>query len=1038
MQDRGGVVSVPAELRGDLQQAQGDLQQYLRNGNLTALDAAAAACSRILEHPQFTNSDVGFQLATCHGAAHVFTCRFNAYGDVADLDRALGLCRYAVEHAPADSPKLPTCWNNLGNVLRTCYGRTGRLEEMEEAIQAFQKAVESTPPDSVELPRHLNNLGTGLLDRHHQTGQLEDIEKAIRVFRQAVACTPQSSPDLPRHLSNLGSALSERYGHSGPLENLDEAIRICQQAVSLAPPGSPELPLYLTSLAARTALPLQTHGSVGGSGRNDSGLPAGGGEHAARLARVAQPSQQLGQRPSRPISAHRSVGGLGRSDPKSRQAIARTRPDSPHLPSRLNNLGVGLRDRYGRTGQLEDLEEAIQVWQQAIAGTPPDSPEPARPPQQPGHGSGAAMPARGGWRIWRKRFWHASRPSSAHRPDSPELPGYLSNLGIGLRYRYGCTGRLEDLEEAIRVCQQAVASTPPDSPELPACLNNLGGGLRDRYARTGRLEDLEEAIRVSQQAVASHAAGLARTAHPLNNLGIGLSDRYARTGRLEDLEEAIRVYQQAVARTPPDSPDLPEHLNNLGNGLSDRYARTGRLEDLEEAIRVYQQAVAMHAAGLARAAPTPQQPGQRPALPLCPHGSAGGPGGSDPGLPAGGRAHAAGLARTAPPPQQPGRRPARTAIARTGRLEDLEEAIRVCQQAVARTPPDSPELPSHLNNLGTGLSVRYGRTGRLEDLEEGATSLPAGLRVGARFEPRRRRILSGRSWGDWASRAIRWEEAVTAYQGVFAAVDRLLREQVLRTGKESWLREAQGLAGRRPMRWPATVVPKRPSWRLEQGRRDCWPRRWNTPAGTWNCSRNKAMRMLYRRFRDAAEAVQNLQQPDRAGDVPRRLRPAPSHPGGARSNWTPRSPPFADRRVRGFSGRPRLGTDPASCHARDAAGVPGHHSGRQPGADRAAEREATKMAQAPIVLIGASPIRAPSRPCGWTSSAKRTWTICWSSARTTRSRRLPAGAVGANAIGCRRAWTGSCRCSGEKLMGPLAAELRVRPDGPGGTGSGRR
>ena len=108
-------------------------------------------------------------------------------------------------------------------------------------------------------------------------------------------------------------------------------------------------------------------------------------------------------------------------------------------------------------------------------------------------------------------------------------------------------GGLEDLEEAIRVYQQAVQRTPPTRPTCPCYLNNLGNGLRDRYARTGRLEDLEE---------------------------------------------AIRVYQQAVQRTPPDSPDLPCHLNNLGNGLRDRYARTGRLEDLEEAIRVYQQAVA--------------------------------------------------------------------------------------------------------------------------------------------------------------------------------------------------------------------------------------------------------------------------------------------------------------------------------------------------------------------------------------------------------------------------------------------------------------
>ena len=59
---------------------------------------------------------------------------------------------------------------------------------------------------------------------------------------------------------------------------------------------------------------------------------------------------------------------------------------------------------------------------------------------------------------------------------SPDLPGYLNNLGAGLRTRFGRTGRLEELEEAIKVSQAAVAATPAGSPDLPSRLNNLGTG----------------------------------------------------------------------------------------------------------------------------------------------------------------------------------------------------------------------------------------------------------------------------------------------------------------------------------------------------------------------------------------------------------------------------------------------------------------------------------------------------------------------------------------------------------------------------------
>jgi len=56
--------------------------------------------------------------------------------------------------------------------------------------------------------------------------------------------------------------------------------------------------------------------------------------------------------------------------------------------------------------------------------------------------------------------------------------------------------------------------------------------------------------------------------------------------------------------------------------------------------------------------------------------------------------------------------------ARSGDLADLAEAVRVYQQAVERTPPDSPDLPMYLNNLGNGLSDRYARSGDLADLAE--------------------------------------------------------------------------------------------------------------------------------------------------------------------------------------------------------------------------------------------------------------------------------------------------------------------------------
>ena len=84
----------------------------------------------------------------------------------------------------------------------------------------------------------------------------------------------------------------------------------------------------------------------------------------------------------------------------------------------LNNLGNGLRDRYAHTGRLENLEQAIAAFQQALAQT---------------------------------------------ASDAPDRPGRLNNLGNGLRDRYGRTGRLEDLKQSAssyrQACEQGLAGT---------------------------------------------------------------------------------------------------------------------------------------------------------------------------------------------------------------------------------------------------------------------------------------------------------------------------------------------------------------------------------------------------------------------------------------------------------------------------------------------------------------------------------------------------------------------------------------------------
>ncbi|KAI1322799.1 hypothetical protein F5Y16DRAFT_385466 [Xylariaceae sp. FL0255] len=60
---------------------------------------------------------------------------------------------------------------------------------------------------------------------------------------------------------------------------------------------------------------------------------------------------------------------------------------------------------------------------------------------------------------------------------------------------------MTDLEEAIKIFQQAVDATPENYPDRAIILTNLRNRLNNRYSRTGTMADLEEAIKTARKAV---------------------------------------------------------------------------------------------------------------------------------------------------------------------------------------------------------------------------------------------------------------------------------------------------------------------------------------------------------------------------------------------------------------------------------------------------------------------------------------------------------------------------------------------------------
>ncbi|KAF8135605.1 TPR-like protein [Boletus edulis] len=453
--------------------------------------------------------------------------RFEQYGDLADLQRAIGLLQRLVRSVSVWEDGHCAGLGNLGMALLWRFEHVGELRDLEDGISTLRDAVDFTPDCHPDKPSRLNNLGLSFKVRFERLGELSDLEHGISTLREALSClsnlgiffkarferlgklsdlkhaistlrevvdlTPDGHPDKPSRLSNLGTSFRARFERLGELSDLEHAISTLRDAEDLTPHSHPHKPSMLNNL---------------------------GNSFITRFERLGELSDL-----EHAISTHREADDL-------------TPHGHPDKPTRLNTLGSSFRVRFERLGELSDLEHAISTLREAIDLTP---------------------------------------------HDHPDMPSGLNNLGNSLRARFERLGELSDLEHAISTHREAVDVTPDGHPDKPSCLNNLGNSFRVPISRHA-ISTLREAVDVTPH-------GNPHKLSRLNNLGTSFITRFERLGELSDLEDAISTLREAVDLTPDGHPDKPSCLNNLGISLITRFDRLGELSNLEDAISTLREVV---------------------------------------------------------------------------------------------------------------------------------------------------------------------------------------------------------------------------------------------------------------------------------------------------------------------------------------------------------------------------------------------------------------------------------------------------------------
>lgn len=382
----------------------------------------------------------------------------------------------------------------------------------------------------------------------------------------------------PYLMSLLSVKLAQEFEETGEIQKIDDAIELSQRTIDGALRGywiPPMKSILWTMLKRRSGehSSLNSIEQVTTSSVRRQGITFNQNDRAACL-------NNMGNMLSNRFDCTESIEDLNRAidlyDEASQASL-----DDAHRAIPSKNLAGSLLTRHENTGSIEDIHRAIDLTNEMLEF------HPHRPSVLHSLGRGLLLRFK---RIGSMKDLNCAIEAldEALRSLSVDYPfetsTLLSNLALCLDYRFGRTGSMEDLNRAVDLGHEAV-EVSLNKRRRSFSLFLLGISLRHRFDRTGSVKDLNRSIQVNTEALDSTPSKLVR-AGILNNLGRGLSNRFKCTGSIEDLESSIELTEKALKIMPLDQPVRNRVLTSLSCSLSTRSAQKGSTEDLNRAIEV--------------------------------------------------------------------------------------------------------------------------------------------------------------------------------------------------------------------------------------------------------------------------------------------------------------------------------------------------------------------------------------------------------------------------------------------------------------------
>jgi tetratricopeptide (TPR) repeat protein len=417
-------------------------------------------------------------------------------GSTRDREEALALGRVSSELIGPDDTDRVKHLSNFGVSLLRGYEQSGTEGDLSAAINAFEEARSACGPDDPDRAGILSNLGNALLRRSEVTGSAADLEVSVRAHRDAVSATTAGDPNRAKRLSNLSTALRTSFIRLTRDADLDEAIETASEALALLGPGSPDRPGALFGLGGALQARFMRSGTLSDLDEGIRFLREAAGEASSSHADHAMLIGNLGAFLMVRYEWTGAVADLDAAIEMGRSAVDTAVAGYVHRPALLSFLGSALSDRAGLPdpppglSRKDLLDQAVAAGEEALATTPPGHHELARyrnalaaSLHERAELTGAEADLNDAVDL-AEQAAQAGQPTVADSHDA-ERAGRLSNLATFLRHRADRTGSTADLDRALTVSYLAINAIPPDHHTRAMLLMNTGHCMRDDFRRRG-------------------------------------------------------------------------------------------------------------------------------------------------------------------------------------------------------------------------------------------------------------------------------------------------------------------------------------------------------------------------------------------------------------------------------------------------------------------------------------------------------------------------------------------------------------------------